>query len=223
MKNRMKLVMGLVLGIMLPLSNAHADNSGNLSELSAQWWQWALSIPTAQNPQLDTTGANCMIGERGPVWFLAGVFGGGAATRSCSIPADTTLFFPVVNSVQINTPNVCGSGPGNVSVRDLRQAASAGLAGTTFSVEMDGKPFNGIVRIQSDVFATVLPGDNVFDAPCGGPGTVPAGIYSPSVDDGFYALLNSLKIGQHTLRIRAQGPVPQDVTYQLTVVPVSDK
>src|SRR5215469_9678414 len=102
-------VSGLTVLAMLPRPS-WADEPRSLPEFSAQWWQWALSIPTAQNPQLDTTGANCMIGQRGGVWLLAGTFGGGTAVRSCSIPADAVLFFPVVNSVQINTPNVCGQG-----------------------------------------------------------------------------------------------------------------
>ena len=44
-----------------------------------------VSIPTANNPLTDTTGEDCMVGQRGPVWFLAGTFGGGPTTRSCSI------------------------------------------------------------------------------------------------------------------------------------------
>src|SRR5213594_853400 len=41
---------------------------------SARWWQWALSIPKATNPILDTTGANCAQAQSGPAWFLAGTF-----------------------------------------------------------------------------------------------------------------------------------------------------
>jgi hypothetical protein len=56
-----------------------------------------------------------MVGQRGPVWLLAGTFSGGSATRSCSIPQGEWLFFPVVNYVNFNTPN-CNQGPGNLSV-----------------------------------------------------------------------------------------------------------
>ena len=217
-------LLGIGLGLMIPAHPARADEPRSLSELSALWWQWGLSIPTAQNPQLDTTGENCMIGQRGSLWFLAGTWLGGTATRTCSIPEDKVLFFPVLNSVQVNAPNVCGQGPQNISVQDLRQAASAGLIGATgLSVEVDGKPVNNLLRIQSDVFDAALPENNIFDAPCA-PANVPAGIYSPAVDDGFYARLDPLKIGQHTLHIHsaAQGLVV-DVTYKLTVVPVLEK
>ena len=53
-----------------------------------------------------------MVGQSGSVWFLAGIFGGGSATRTCAVPAGKALYFPVLNSVNINAPNVCGQGPG---------------------------------------------------------------------------------------------------------------
>jgi hypothetical protein len=101
-------IVGIIgLGHMMPLNLAFAD-SQPFEQLSAEWWQWALSIPTSENPQLDTTGGKCVVGQRGSVWFLAGIFGGGTTTRICSVPADKVLYFPVINSVNINTPNVCG-------------------------------------------------------------------------------------------------------------------
>jgi len=102
-----------------------ATSETDLDELTAQWWQCALSIPTLINPLEDTTGANCMIGQSNPVWFLAGFFNGSAATRSCSVPEGAALFFPVINAINFNTPNVCGQVPASISVKDLR-AFSAG-------------------------------------------------------------------------------------------------
>lgn len=81
-------------------------------------------------------------------------------------------------------------------------------------------------RVQSVVFDVALPEDNVFDSPCANIGNVPAGIFSPGVDDGFYVLLNPLKAGNHTLQFHAENRSQNfstDVTYNLTVVPVSLK
>lgn len=219
------------IGVMMPVQMALADggrDSGDLPALTAQWWQWALSIPTGQNPQLDPTGQYCMVGQRGPVWFLAGVFSGGPAERTCSVPEGAALFFPVVNSVSINAPNVCGQGPENAAVKDLRQQSKGVIDAVpvdSIKVQVDGKktPFR---RVQSQVFEVALPDDNVFDAGCGGPGSVPATIYSPAVDDGYYVTLGPLKPGAHTIRFQAEPPPatpptpPTDVTYTLTVVPV---
>src|SRR5258706_4066400 len=66
------------LGLMMPMSSAVAD-SNDFKKLSADWWQWALSIPTSVNPLTDTTGEHCNVGQRGEKWFLAGFFVTGSA------------------------------------------------------------------------------------------------------------------------------------------------
>jgi hypothetical protein len=191
----------------------------------------ALSIPTSINPQLDTgtNGRNnCMVGRRGSVWFLAGMFGsgGGSVTRSCAVPEGTVLFFPVINQVNFNTPNVCGQGSANISVRDLRALSATFVNGATnLSVKVGGRPVANLQRVQSQVFEVALPEENVFDAPCIAAklGNVPAGIYSPAVDDGFYVKLAPLNRGKHTLQFHSENPSQgfvEDVTYNLSVVPV---
>jgi hypothetical protein len=224
------------LALMMPKNLALADSEnmapegfGSFEKLSAEWQQWALSIPTSENPQLDTNGGKCMVGQRGPVWFLAGVFTGGAGmpTRICSVPEGKALYFPVINSVQINVPNVCGQGPQNFSVKELRAMAAPIIDGATnLSVTVDGIAIKNLRRVKSDVFEVALPEENVFDAPCGGPGSVPAGVFSPAVDDGFYVLLKPLPVGPHTLHFHAESlafGLIQDVTYNLAVVKVSLK
>jgi hypothetical protein len=219
---------------MMPSSIARAD-SEDMTDWGAQWEQWAYSIPTAVNPLLGSdninpaldysTAGKCVVGQHGSVWFLAGTFFGGTAIRTCSVPEGTSLFFPVVNSVQINTPGVCGQ-VGNISVSDLRRTAANTLAGATHLVYLDGQAIHNIQHLQSTAFEVALPEDNVFDAPCltANLGNVPAGIYSPAVDDGFYVRLQPLKTGPHTLRIQATAPgLVLDVTFNLNVVPVSKK
>jgi hypothetical protein len=227
MKHHEKVILGIGFALLWPLHTASAQ------ELSSQWWQWALSIPAVRqatnqvpspNPLTDVTGENCVIGQRGSTWFLAGLFGGGTASRTCSIPEGTTLFFPVINNVNINTPNVCGQDANNISAATLRDQISAFINGATdLSVELDHKPVAGLQRIKSAVFAVALPENNIFDLPCARFGGAPAGIYSPAVGDGFYVQLAPLPVGAHTLRIRARNPdqnFAEDVTYNLTVVPV---
>src|SRR5947209_2554061 len=57
--------------------------------------KWALSIPKIHNPAADSTGKNCAQNQNGPVWFLAGTFGG-SMNRQCTIPVKKAIFFPVV-------------------------------------------------------------------------------------------------------------------------------
>jgi hypothetical protein len=233
MKKRGYSIAAAALALMAPLGAASAaENPVPLPALTAQWWQWAVSIPVDQNPQSDPTGQDCMVGQRGDLWFLAGVFAGGSVTRSCSIPEGKTLFFPIINEIDLNAPNVCGDGPENDSVTDLRQATKAFIDAVPLSSvkgQIDGKPVT-FRRIQSQVFALALPDDNEFDAACvaAGLGHVPAGIYSPAVDDGFYVAVAPLpptRPGEqpHTIHFHAEQPTlpaATDVTYKITVVPV---
>jgi hypothetical protein len=231
-------VLGLFLGSLLLLSTAHADqislNPSNyfspnsapfnhkFSEWSAEWWQFVLSFPGDVNPNLDATGAKCVIGQHGPVWFLMGSFGG-PITRTCTIPDGKALFFPILNFVDLNVTTQTAD--------ELRaEIAPCMDAVTALSVEVDGLPIENFNRLQekfrvrSVVFEVSLPDNNLF-------GLVP-GTYSPAVDDGFYMMLKPLGVGTHTLHVSgatdgcpiAGGtPFAVDVTYNLNIVPVELK
>jgi hypothetical protein len=210
-------IVAITIVAFLPVNGASADDAVPWKQLSAQWWQWVLSIPTSVNPLIDPTGGNCMVGQRGTTWFLAGTFGGGPVVRECDVPEGTTLFFPVINSINIDTPGQCGQGdPVPVSVyRDLSEQFLNGA--TNLSVTLDGDPVSPLHRTASPVFAVAVPADNLFSF------CLPAGIYSPAVDAGIYARLNPLSVGTHTLHIHAENPgagFELDVTYHLNVVPV---
>ena len=236
-------IVGALIGLILPMQLAFAGGAGTLgplSELTAEWWQWAASIPDvpdAPNPTSDMTGASCMVGQRDSIRFLAGLgaFGqGGTAVRACSVPEGTTIFFPVINSVFFNTPD-CGQGGQSFNVKELRQMVKSFIDdATNLSVKVvkaDGTKIRGTLlkRIQSEPFAAAFPQENFFGPnACATGQPLPAGIYSPSVDDGYYASIPPLKPGSYTLNFHAEshnnmGPVIQDITYNLTVVPVSLK
>ena len=221
-------VVGIGFGLLIPEKTTSADPGtlppGQLASFTALWWEWVLSIPTPANPTVDDSGANCMVGQRDFVWFLAGVNGGGSATLACSVPADKTLFFPVINSFFFNTPN-CGQGPENLTVKFMRTLVKPFIdAAQNLSVTVDGKDIKKTLlrRVQSDPFVTALPADNIFGPDACAKGVpLPAGIYSPSVDDGFYVALSPLSPGRHTIHFHADsGSLTEDVTYNLKIVPV---
>jgi hypothetical protein len=192
-----------------PAAAQQLGSNDSLKELSAQWWQWALSIPAATNPVYDTNGQYCMVGQRGPVWFLAGTFTGLPTQRTCSVPEGVDLFFPVVNQAFYNSPG-CGQPNSDISVKEQRAIIAPVIdSATNLSVKLDNAPVGNLHRVRSVVFPTYLPNG----AGC------PAGVYSPSVDDGIYVRLERLSVGQHHLSI--QGMVPGfmvDVFYTLNVV-----
>lgn len=220
------LVTGILTATLVSMPAAFAQTKA-YEQLSGEWWQWALSIPVTDNPLADLTGEKCMVGQRGDVWFLAGTFGAASATRACSIPQDTTLFFPVINFVGFDTPNACGQGPAPFPSSFYRGLAADFINGATnLSASVDGKSIKQLHRVRSQVFAVALPEDNLFASACEDFGGLPANIYSPAIDDGVYVRLNPLAVGNHVLQIHAENPSAGfvlDLTYNLTVVPVVSK
>lgn len=196
---------------VVPLAvNAFGNTYG---EWSARWWQWALSIPEDTNPLLDLTGAHCTKGQGGQVWFLAGTLGG-AATRSCTVPGDKALFFPILNVV-FGQPSDC-TGPSDCDVTALRVAAAADQDNpATLTVSIAGHPVKHPrrLRVTSPVFTYFLPAGNFF--------ALPPGTYGPLVSDGYWVLLEPLAPGAHTIHLQGVSNTgfATQVTYYLTVTP----
>jgi hypothetical protein len=73
-------------------------------QLTIEWTRWALSLPASTGPIADATGEACTMGQGDGFWFLAGS-SGGAVERECTIPADTPLFFPLMNLWIVPSPS----------------------------------------------------------------------------------------------------------------------
>lgn len=211
------LALALALGIASGSAVA-GDDDPAWRRLTASWWQWALSIPAATNPVADSNGRYCMIGQRGPVWFLAGSVTGQPVVRTCNVPEGTPLFFPVVNSVNFNSPG-CGQVDRNLGVAELRALVAPGIdAASGLKVLLNNRKVGGIRRIKAEPFNVSLPRRDLLSATFGIDCLVPGRIYSPAIDDGYYVLLRGLNPGQHHLSI--QGSLPGfevDVFYTLNV------
>jgi hypothetical protein len=195
---------------------AWADDDG--SDLrDGQWVQWIYSIPASVSPFTDITGQNCMVGQSGSTWYLAPRFGGGTASRTCTIPQGVKLQFAVAGSAYIYAPGFCGDVAG-VSDRDLRAIIAAFTDKVTVNVTLDGERVKA-KRVRSEVFATALPAENLFGPLCGA-SPVPAGIYR-TVDDTYYAEIDNLRPGVHTLQMVATNGTTfnQNLVYTLNVVP----
>jgi hypothetical protein len=215
MKNArlVKSVGALVLALTLGASVVQAAVPPP-SVLAAHWWQWALQVPVDQSPLLDTTGEFAAVGQSGPVWFLAGTWGGGPATRTFSVPAGKPLFFPIANYFAggfLHAPKMGGFPPGPV---EYERAMCAEVIDTLnldqLTCEVDGVPvpITAQNREQSTVFALRLPKNNIFLAAAV---TVPV-----TVDEGYYVLLEPLPPGEHTIHFTAEQ-WGLDVTDYITV------
>lgn len=180
-------------------------------EFSARWWQWLLSIPRPGNPNLDSSGANCAIGQVDDVWFLAGTFGG-TVVRSCVVPAGKPLFFPLINTI-VFKPR------GSETLLDLRRQAGAFIDSVIeLECTLDGIPCfadRSHFRVRSPSFTVIAPANGLVP-----PGNLSApGNTDPIVSDGYWLLLEPPAPGSHVIRFSAMtaGGFSLDVTYNLMI------
>jgi len=203
-------------------------HGASYSVWSARWWQYAFSLPVDQSPFIDNTGANFPNGQSGKVWYLAGVITpngepttGGPVVRNVTLPAGTSLFFPIVNS---QFDNLNPSGPDfTMTEAQLRAGAAAliddALANGTLALTVDGRAVQNLdtYRVISPTFSYTLPNNNIYAA---FGLDVPARTVDGAVSDGIWAMLRPLSVGQHTVHIFASVPdqgFTLDVTYNITV------
>ena len=201
------------------------------SQWSAKYFQWAMSIPAAINPLMDTTGAYCDVDQSGPVWFLAG----NSDMINCVVPAGKMIFVPInylLNDYPCPDPSfrpapgqsveqflTIGYGP-NAGARqymDLVTALGVSLDGVPVQPDdLNPKSWNPKYRATSPLF--VYQGDRslraVWDS-CSAPGT-------RAVSDGYWIMIKPLSQGTHTLITSVTMTYPGatfswSTTYNLTI------
>jgi hypothetical protein len=192
-------------GVFPPQSVPYGKSYG---EWAAAWWQWAYSIPAAQNPITDQTGEFSGIGLHGSVFFLAGNYGG-TTVRECTVPSGKGILFPLLNQSWVQFPT-----DPPYTIDELRAIIAPFVDNPTLTCELDGRVLQNLdsYREQSTVFSVTVPLGNLLGLD---PGT-----YAPCVDDGYYLMLDPLSRGTHILHFTADTAdhgFSLDVTYRLTV------
>ena len=128
---------------------------------------------------------------------------GGDATRTCTVPADTALFFPVVNSFI--------TGEEDAYPECAADFVDSALANGEPYATLDGKNLK-MRRIATGPFTLTVPENNIFGAP--------AGPYT-AVSDGLWVYLpQGLEPGEYTVQFGGDfGDVTSlNITYELIVV-----
>ncbi|HJU84890.1 MAG TPA: hypothetical protein VJ551_00210 [Nitrososphaeraceae archaeon] len=156
------------------------------AEWTAKWWQWALSIPKTENPLVDENGESCAINQNGPVWFLAGTLKG-PAERSCTIPVDRAILFPV-----INFEASVAEGDGTKDEELVARAKFEMDQITNIRAMICGTSVNELkqYRIQSPPFNVTLPADNVLGLPAQ---------TTKMISEGYWLFLKPLEPGNYDL------------------------
>lgn len=199
---------------------------------SARWWQFVYGIPADQNPLLAGANYDCSIGQSGSVWFLTGMWGQPPiiATRTCTVPKGTYLFFPVANNQYDNSligPNGALDWT-DYSTEYMRKSLDEQMDSVVgMRCLIDNRDVRhlesargAVYRVVSPVFHYWLPPNNIFGITVPDP---PGTTGIPGVvGDGVYLMLEPLSPGSHTIEFAASFGTAADayrfdITYLIQV------
>jgi hypothetical protein len=199
----------LALVVAAPLASAQtaSTNQTNLGALTASWWDWAMTDPSPLEGSY-TDGTQCDGNFVDGVFFLAGSTTTSPVERTCTVPADTPILFPVLNVV-------CSKAFKDPTpyTRCATNIVDQALVGSSTYARLDGDSLS-IQRIASGPFQWTIPTNN-------NPFGLQAGTY-PAASDGLWVYLpQGLPAGEYTLEFGGKYPnvgFRQKITYNLTVV-----
>ena len=194
--------------------------------------QWVYGQPFDRSPLFDPTGANCAVGQRGPVWYIARIAGPPvfSGTRSCTIPHQKSLLLyigAVVDTYPCPPEFGFEPAPGQSLFDFLRADAAFYLDTVDFlEVSLDGRTLNGFdgQTLNHDARYYRYASDDLFFIT--GDLSLRAGLDScivgspqPAVLDGFFMMFKPLDPGQHTIVVHGTNTFGDDktFTYHVTI------
>lgn len=203
-------------------------------ELSRRWLEWALAQPYTESAINDQTGERCAVSQDDRVWMLAGTHGG-PVTRACDIPANTPLFFPLVNRwimPGLDPSDQPEDLPGFIAWVESYFATQRSRA-CSLTLTLDGEPLLAdMEEIDQELYVAVVEpfavylNDDNWATAYGKQG----GVYPNTFIDGHWALLQPLPPGDHVLEFggttcRANGTVQftTSAVYELHVAEPDDE
>jgi hypothetical protein len=175
----------------------------SLAEWADRESRWIYGLPAVGNPLTDQTGAQCGVGQDGPVWFLPRIAGPRvfSGSRTCTIPFGKAIFLEIGAYVD---PWPCPDpsfkpAPGQSLYDFLSGDAKAFMDGVNrLEVSLDGRAIDDVLdyRFASESIFT-LTGDPTFAAldPC------VTGTPQPAIVNGFFMMFKPLDRGEHVLRV----------------------
>jgi hypothetical protein len=197
----------------LPSNIKNQSHSNILKDLAAEWWNWAVLNPSPLEGDY-VEGQRCEGEFVEGVFFLAGTTGGDA-TRTCTVPADTPLFFPVVNVVCSEAPTVelpdgTFTGDPEPYSKCAKEIVRTALKSGDPYATLDGEDLT-IRRIGSKPFTWRFPEEStVFPS-------VPVGSYDAATYGLWVYLPEGLPEGD-IYTVQFGGLFGIDVTYKLIAV-----
>jgi hypothetical protein len=178
------------------------------SEWCVRWLKWCLEQPIESNPAKDMTGKSCCQNQSGPVWFLAGTFGG-PATRRCTIPMQKAIMFPIIEKECSFAEDKDITTETDLISRTIDQTSRI----SHLEASIDGVALQNLSRyqVQTRVFDLVFPKNNVYSVQEGA---------TRATSNGFWVFLQTVAPGKHKIYFKGVHRQPDfhtEVTYELFI------
>jgi len=161
--------------------------------------------PDRREPAHGYDGRTLCPAPGGQSLVLAGSVSTDPVVRVCEVPAEKSLFFPLINTIYI----AFLSDPPETRTEEFVRQAGSCAAPVQISVRIDSftvpgplRFFTGASGSQSPFFNVQLPPGNVFGVD---ETKVPDLVLSPSAEQGYYLFVLPLSPGTHTIRWTASG------------------
>ncbi len=170
----------------------------SLAALTVASWRWLMSIPPGVTPNDDVDGVNCGINQQGPFWYLGGPVGA-AFSRSCDIPAGRAIVAPVfafLNDYPCPDPSFRPA-PGQSLEDFLQEGVAPYIDGVSLAqARLNGRSLR-VRRIATNLFPFTAADGLTSADPC------LTGSPQVGVSDGYWAFIDPLLRGTHTLVLRS--------------------
>lgn len=220
----------LIDGMPFKVYDPHSTVLGqSIAEWTAEWWTWGFQAPARLvtqpdgsvtiegNPLTDTTGEHANMDNDGPVFFVAGTFGG-EVERSFTVPEGKPLLIPLVNYI---VAKFADEQNGDVELQKAeieKDLAPIRDTITDLFAEIDGIPIQNLgVHYEETDFFKMGPAragtlNEVFGAP------LDDDLY-PSKSIGNWLMVDYLSPGEHTLHFGGTiDGTPVDITDNIYIL-----
>ncbi len=209
----------LVLALILMESvSAHAGvlaqgstvEGKTIAEWTGEWWNWLVKEPFETNAQADPTGEHANRNQSGPVFFVAGSFGG-PVERTFTVPTGKYLLVPMI-------PYVFWAPEDGADEAAIRALAASNVD----AIESPYFELDGVLLADPKSYREASPpgGFTLSDSPLLRQLGLPA-MDRLAVADGYWAMLEPLTAGEHTIRFGGMQPGQPDTdgVLHITAVP----
>ena len=185
MRRIVLIALSAIMALVLAIPMASGEETRNLADLTAEWWNWASQSPSSLEGSY-TGGTKCEGEYLDGVFFLSTSFATKPVMRTCTVPAHMPILFPVVN---VLCSEITGDKPPYAKCATDNTDQTVDPPSTWYST-LDGNELER-QRIATGLFQWTIASDNPFG--------LEAGTYQAGSDGLWVFLEEGLERGEHKI------------------------